>query len=341
MAKKSIMAIPYVCVIIINYNSGDCLSRCLSALESQTYNDFEVIVVDNNSTDNSIKVLKDLPSYFKIIKNKNNIGFASANNLAVQKSQASWIALLNPDAFPEPEWLGKLVFASNRHPEIRSFASVLLNDSDDKRLDGAGDVYHLSGLAWRGGHGRHVNEITVGGEVFSACAAAALYNRDLFNLIGGFDERYFCYLEDVDLGFRMRLRGEICFLVPDAIVRHIGSMITGRHSKFTIYHSIRNLIWTFIKNIPGPLLPFLIPLHALAIILLILMAIRKNAGREAIRALVDSLRSMPDIWHSRRLIQEKRTLSWWQVLRFLNWKPFAPILRSIDVISTTSNKKNV
>ena len=87
------MAIPYVCVIIINYNSGDCLSRCLSALESQTYNDFEVIVVDNNSTDNSIKALKDLPSYFKIIKNKNNIGFASANNLAVQKSQASWIAL--------------------------------------------------------------------------------------------------------------------------------------------------------------------------------------------------------------------------------------------------------
>ena len=150
-----------------------------------------------------------------------------------------------------------------------------------------------------------------------------------------------CYLEDIDLGFRMRLRGESCLLVPDAIVRHIGSVITGRHSKFTIYHSIRNLIWTFIKNIPGPLLPFLIPLHALVIILLILMAIRKNVGGEAIRGLVDSLRSMPDIWHSRRIIQEKRTLYWWQVLRLLNCKPFAPMLRSFDIISNKSDKNTV
>lgn len=341
MANKLIMSIPYLCVIIINYNSGECLSRCLAALELQTYNDFEVIVVDNNSTDNSIKSLKNLPSYFKIIKNENNMGFASANNLAVGKSQSSWIALLNPDAFPEPQWLEKLVVAINQYPKFKSFASVLVDDSDDKRLDGAGDVYHLSGLAWRGGHRRHVSELTHGGEVFSACAAAALYDRDLFNLIGGFDERFFCYLEDIDLGFRMRLRGESCLLVPDAIVRHIGSVITGRHSKFTIYHSIRNLIWTFIKNIPGPLLPFLIPLHALVIILLILMAIRKNVGGEAIRGLVDSLRSMPDIWHSRRIIQEKRTLYWWQVLRLLNCKPFAPMLRSFDIISNTSDKNTV
>ncbi len=336
MANRD-MDSPDVCVIVVNYNARDHLNRCISALRLQTYENYEVIIVDNASQDDSLSKLGNLPSNYKIIKNDENLGFAAANNIAVRNTESTWIATLNPDAIPDPDWLQKLVSASVSHPSYISFASVLISDKDPSRLDGAGDVYHLSGLVWRGGHGRSIDELPSSGEVFSACSAAALYRKDIFEEVGGFDEHFFCYIEDVDLGFRMRLRGGKCLLVSDSFVRHVGSAITGRHSSFTAYHSTRNIIWTFSKNVPGPLLIFLIPIHVLALGALVIFASKNKVGLSALRGLFDGFKGIAYFWSIRRSIQSQRTVPWWCFLKIINFKPFSPIFREFDVSTKIGN----
>ena len=149
--------------------------------------------------------------------------------------------------------------ATRRHPGTAMFGSTQLDAADARRLDGAGDVYHASGLVWRGHHGAPVDSLPPEGEVFAPCAAAALYRRDAFMDAGGFDESFFCYCEDVDLGFRLRLLGHNCVQVAGARVHHVGSAITGRRSAFATYHSTRNRIWMFVKNMPAALLVPLLP----------------------------------------------------------------------------------
>ena len=130
-------------------------------------------------------------------------------------------------------------------------------------LDGTGDAYHMSGLVWRMGHGMPVSSDTGKDyEVFSPCAAVAFYRRSAMQKIGGFDEEYFCYVEDVDLGFRLRLAGFRCLYVPKSVAHHVGSGATGgQHSDFAAYHGHRNLVWTFVKDMPGILFWALLPLH--------------------------------------------------------------------------------
>jgi GT2 family glycosyltransferase len=170
------------------------------------------------------------------------------------------LALLNPDAFPEPGWLEALVQAAEREPTVAAFASRLVLASSPEYLDGAGDSYHASGRAWRNGHRRPLAGWPASDvEVFAPCAAAALYRRAAFDEVGGFDEQYFCYFADVDLGFRLRLRGHRCLYVHGAVVRHIGSALSGYKSEFAVYHGERNAVWTFFKDMPRapPVLPWI------------------------------------------------------------------------------------
>ena len=198
-----------VAVLIVNWNGGDLLTQCLESLERQRRRPDHVVVVDNASSDDSLTraahVLKDV----ELIRLPSNVGFARGNNIAAQAArQFDALALLNPDAVAEPGWLEALVRAAERHPDTASFASRMLLASTPHYLDGAGDSYHVSGRAWRNGHRVLATEWPAEDvEVFGPCAAAALYRREAFDEVGGFDEQYFCYFEDVDLAFRLRLRG--------------------------------------------------------------------------------------------------------------------------------------
>jgi GT2 family glycosyltransferase len=303
--------IPRITVIIVNWNAGAYIERCLSCLQQQTLLPARIIVVDNNSTDGS---LDRIEAYFKdieIIRLGENTGFAAANNLAVKAANGSeWIALLNPDAFPEPDWLSRLSTAAQEFPVYTCFASrTIMADAPDL-LDGAGDMYHVSGLALRRGYGcpadRRYSAVE---EIFSACAAAALYRRDVFLDVGGFDEDYFCYLEDVDLGFRLRLAGHRCLYVPDAVVYHAGSVITGKRSDFYVYHSQRNLIWTFVKDMPTPLLLLCLPQHLMLNFASVCWFSLKGQAKVILKAIWDALRGMKLIWLKRNKIQAKRTVS--------------------------------
>jgi GT2 family glycosyltransferase len=304
-----------VAVIIVNFNSENLLGECLRHLRAQTRRPERIIVVDNASRDGSADQSESNYPEVEFVRSDRNLGFAAANNLGARRAAgAEWLALLNPDAFPEPDWLERLLAAAHASPDCVSFGSRLLDASDSGRLDGTGDVYHVSGLAWRRDHGRSIiSGVDEADEIFAPCAAAALYRRDVFLEAGGFDEDYFCYFEDVDLGFRLRLLGYRCRYAPGAVVRHVGSAVTGRRSPFSLYHGHRNLVWTWCKNMPALLFWVYLPQHLLVNLGAVLWYAARGQGSTLLRAKWDALRGLPRCWRQRRVIQARRQVSIWRL----------------------------
>ena len=252
-----------------------------------------------------------------------NIGFAAGNNLGIANTDSEFIALLNPDAFPEPGWLDSLLKAADANPQCAAFGSVQLLDDDPEILDGIGDSYHPSGVFRRQAHGRRRDEYgeLQKHEIFSPCAAAALYRRHALEAVGGFDEDFFCYGEDVDLGFRLRLAGWKSMLVPYAIVRHVGSASSGgQRSEFASYHGHRNMVWVFVKNMAGSLFWLFLPLHILANLASVLVLTLRGQGKVAWCAKRDAIRGLPAMWKKRQAIQSKRVASIKDIWRVLSWR---------------------
>lgn len=315
-----------VSVIIVTWNSGELIRKTLNALGKQTYPIHEVIVVDNASTDSSADGLEKCYHGAKVIRLDQNIGFAAANNYAARltSGDCNWLAMLNPDAFPEPDWLESLTDAVRMHPEYKFFGSRLMNANQPSMIDGTGDINHISGLVWRDGHENEANaSMFKVKEIFSPCGAAALYSKEAFVDANGFDEDYFCYVEDVDLGFRLRLLGYRCLFVPESLVYHIGSATTGDGSDFSIYHGHRNLVWTYVKNMPSVLFWLFLPLHILLNIFTIIWFGLRGKFSVILRSKVDAFRGIPRMWEKRRAIQKKRKASLRDIWRVLN-KSFLP-----------------
>jgi len=329
LAERHLASRDAVAVIIVNWNAGQVLLECLTALELQTLQASRIVVVDNGSSDDSVATARLRFPRIEWLTLGRNTGFAHANNVALAHADGvRWIALLNPDARPEPRWLEELLRCAASHGEFTCFASRLVAAADPARLDGAGDSYHIAGLPGRVGYGLPAaGKFMTPREVFSACAAAALYRRDVLLETGGFEDTFFCYLEDVDLGFRLRLRGQRCLYVPTAVVHHHGSQSTGRGSDFYVYHGQRNIIWTFIRNMPGIWLwLFLLPHVALNLIALCHFAWR-GQGKVAWRAKRDALSALPAVLRDRRHIQATRSASAWEVVRRMSfgWSVRRPV----------------
>jgi GT2 family glycosyltransferase len=317
-----------VAVLIVNWNGGELLTRCLESLLLQRRPPDRVILVDNASSDDSLKRAAHLLSGVELIQLPSNVGFARGNNIAAQAArQCDALALLNPDAVAEPGWLEALVRAAERYPDTASFASQMLLASTPHYLDGAGDSYHVSGRAWRNGH--RVLATTWPAEnvdVFGPCAAAALYRREAFDEAGGFDEHYFCYFEDVDLAFRLRLRGYRSIYVHSAVVRHVGSALSGYRSDFAVYHGERNAVWTFVKNMPGPLLWMYLPQHIALNVAALLFYPARGQGKVVFRAKLDALRDLPAVLRRRKLVQLGRRVDAWTLRRAFRRGALVPYL---------------
>jgi GT2 family glycosyltransferase len=305
--------------VVVAYNAGPYLDELSESLSRLTFKPRRVIVVDNASTDGAVEALAARHTDVDVLRPGRNVGFAEANNEGARAaSDCEWIALLNQDAFPEPDWLDALVRAAREHPACTTFASRLDRATAPGELDGSGDVFHVSGLAWRRDHRRPVTEGAGAGEVFSACAAAALYRRDAFLAAGGFDERFFCYFEDTDLAFRLRLQGHRCWYEPRSVVRHVGSGTAGVESDFTIYHSHRNLVWTYVKNMPGTLFWIYLPQHLLLNVLSVGWFSLRGQARAILTAKRDAVRELPRILRDRRAIQAKRSVKTTELLRTMS-----------------------
>ena len=245
---------PKVTIVIPVWNSGAWLPRCLARLSQQTFQDFETILVDNGSTDGSVDLARHNNPRLKIIAFETNQGFAAAVNAGIRQTRSEYIALLNVDTRPDPDWLEQLVCALDRSPvEVGSVSSKMLVLEDPDLIDDAGDTLSWYGSARKRGYQTpavHYNELE---EVFSACAGAALYRRVFFETVGLFDEEYTSYFEDVDLGLRGRLYGYRCLYVPEAQVLHQGhstGVVGGRYVSLMTC----NRLMTFLKNVPLRLL---------------------------------------------------------------------------------------
>ena len=310
---------PLVSVVIVNWNGWDTLPRCLEALASQSFEDFEVILVDNASSDGSADEAEMRWPHMRVIRLEENLGFAAANNLGARKACGRWLALLNNDAFPEPDWLEELIHASQSNSNFNLFASKIIQSKNPAKIDGTGDIYHVSGLAWHRDYNQPLalahNEAD---EVFSPCAAAAFYKREIFLEVGGFDEDFISHHEDVDLGFRLRLLGHRCLYVPQAIVEHIGSASYGVESDPTVYQVHRNLVWTFVKYLPGILLLRYLPAHILANMIFLVYYSLRGQGRVIMRAKLDAILGLPRTLRKRRLAQASRAVSVEEIARVLD-----------------------
>ncbi len=307
-----------ISVVLVVWQNQQYLKRCLDALQQQTVKAKEVIVIFNgDETDASY--FEDYDLNFKFHSFAENLGFAKANNVGVELCSSEWVALLNVDAFPHEQWLEHLQQATKNHPDFSTFASKQIQYNNPELLDGIGDTYHISGLIWREAYGQRVEDSDIESkEIFSACAAAVLYKKEAFEAVGGFDEDYFSYSEDIDLGFRLRLQGHKCLYLPTAVVEHVGSASTGgQHSDFAIYHGHRNLVWTFFKNMPLFLLLICLPLHiALNLVSLLYFSLK---GRTSVifKSKKDALLGLPEIVKKRKHALNDRKMSILELWGFL------------------------
>lgn len=261
----------------------------------------------------------------EIVRLRENVGFAKGNNLGfTHVKDAHWTVLLNPDAIPHPDWLMSLVDSARQNPAYSFFSCKMINALSTDMMDGAGDILHVSGLAWRRGHGLPVEKVADSlVEIFSACAGAAMYKSTAFKVAGGFDDGFFCYFEDVDLAFRLQLAGHRCLYVPTAVVAHVGSVTTGgKRSDFSVYHGHRNLVWTYFKNMPGGVFWACLPLHVMMNIVSVLVCVRRGQRRVILKSKIDALRGLSRVWRQRRAIQRSRVAAPVEIWRKLGKQLF-------------------
>lgn len=317
-------------VIIVNYNAGDHLKACVAGLAAQTFGDFTAVIIDNASADGSIASLGALDPRFSIVVNDDNIGFAAACNQGAALGSARWIAMLNPDAIPADNWLEELLACADRTGAAAAGSTQIWTENTSL-LDGAGDVYSPLGIAWRGAYGAPLADAPETGVCFGPCAAAALYRRDRFEALGGFDENYFCYMEDVDLAFRLRLTGEFAVQCREAVVHHVGSAIAGRASPFVIYYGTRNRLWTFLKDAPPLMFAVMLVPHLLVNFAFLARSVVHGRSGPTWRAIRDALAAWPEVMKWRREVQSTRTVSSLELSRAMTWSLAKLLRRHPDV----------
>jgi GT2 family glycosyltransferase len=253
---------PAVSVIIVNWNGRRWLESCLSALQTQTYEDFEVIVVDNGSTDDSLPWLRNTWAGVQVLAQELNLGFAAANNLAICMAVGHHVIALNNDTRPDPEWIESLVEAA-ADPGVGMVASQIVKWTEPDILDSAGIEVDRAGIAWNRGWAQPSSTAAEACEVFGPSAAAALYRREMLDEIGLFDEDFFMYYEDVDIAWRAQRAGWRCRYQPSARVLHWHSATAQKSPQFKTFHIGRNKIWTIFKNYDWPDLLWALPIVVL------------------------------------------------------------------------------
>jgi GT2 family glycosyltransferase len=251
-----------VTVIIPNYNGLKFMEPCFRALEAQSDKNFELLVVDNGSVDGSVEWLEKqgIPAVFL----DKNTGFSGAVNVGISRAKTPYVILLNNDTEPEPDYVKELVRAIERSPKIFSVSSKMIQLYHKELMDDAGDMYSILGWAYQRGVGQSSRGYGKARTVFSACGGAAVYRREVFEKIGGFDEAHFAYLEDIDVGYRAKIYGYENLYCPDAVVYHVGSGTSGsKYNSFKVRLAARNSVYLNYKNMPFfQLLVNLIPILA-------------------------------------------------------------------------------
>lgn len=298
---------PQFSIIIPNWNGQKFLKTCFDSFKKQSFKDFEVILVDNGSSDDSVTYTEKKYPDVIIEKLDHNSGFAGAVNAGIKKSKSDFVALLNNDTEVDKDWLKNIESAINKYPETSIFASKMLEFKNRQILDSCGDAATWPGRFYNIGRGEQngpkYDENTF---VFGACAGAAVYKKEIFSKIGYFDQDFFAYYEDVDFSFRAQLAGYKCLFVSDAKVYHIGSGTSQKISGFSFKLLIKNHFHVIYKNFPWQ--KILLNLHKIIFseIYWKAIAIKKGLFKEYCWGVWHALIESPRMCHKRKKIQKMR-----------------------------------
>ena len=242
-----------ISIIIPNFNGKQFLKICFDSILNQNYSSYEIIIVDNGSSDGSVQYINEKYPEFTLIQNKENLGFAAAVNQGIKASNADYIFLLNNDVELEPDSISNLLKCIEKDENIFAVSSKMIQYNDRSKMDDAGDEYTILGWTRKVGDGKSPDLYTAEREIFSACAGAALYRKSILDELGYFDENFFAYMEDVDISYRARIKGYKCVYCPEAVVYHFGSGTSGsRYNEFKIRLAARNNVYVPYKNMPLP-----------------------------------------------------------------------------------------
>ncbi len=293
-----------ISVIIPNWNGEKLLASCLDSVFKQSFNDFEVIVVDNGSQDGSVKLVESRYPQVHLIALPKNVGFAAAVNLGIKKSRAPFVALLNNDAIVTANWLAKLYQAAVGHPEVFGVAPKIISASMKGVIENAGDKINIVCQAYPIGRGAESSKFSRPGYVFGASGAASLFRRSVLVKLGLFDEDFFFYFEDVDFSFRAQLAGFKCWYEPEAVVYHYGEKSAVRLGDFIEYQRLRNTLYLMIKNLPVGLLLRRGRFWKIPLVLLhtFYFFVKNGKGKYALWAWRDVVFSLPKLLAKRRMI---------------------------------------
>lgn len=314
-----------VSIVIVNLNRRDLLEACLASVWAQTFADFEVIVVDNGSVDDSAAFLRSIADpRIRIVGLPENRGFAGGCNAGIAVAAGRYIATLNNDAVADRDWLGELVAAMEARADLGMCASKILLQRDRTRIDKAGHLIYFDGLNHgRGSGDRDIGQFETPEDVLLPDAAAALYRRSMLDEVGLFDEAFFAYGDDADLGLRGRLAGWKCRYVPTARVYHLHSATAGEFSALKAFLIERNRIFVALKTFPLPLL-LLCPLtsalrfafHAYGAVFLVgssgqfaARMSRAVLASAVLRAHGSALKHLPAMWRARTAVRKTARIS--------------------------------
>lgn len=282
---------PEVTIVIPNYNGKQLLENCIETLKNQTFRDFEVLVVDNGSTDGSKEVNADGLA-LRVIALQENTGFCGAVNVGIRETKTPYVILLNNDTEAEPDFVEALLAGIRGSERIFSAGAMMIDYRDRTRIDNAGDYYTAFGWAVARGKGKPVSAYQKACRVFSCCGGAVIYRTKLLREIGEFDERHFAYLEDVDMGYRARILGYENWYAPGARVYHVGSATTGtRYNEKKVFLAARNSMYLIYKNMPFLQILLNLPLIIFGIFTKLLFFVRKGFAGEYLCGICEGVRT--------------------------------------------------
>ena len=285
-----------VSIIIPNFNGKQFLTDCLNSITKQNFSLYEVIIIDNASTDESVEYIKDNYAEFTLIQNRENLGFATAVNQGIKASNAEYVFLLNNDTELEVECVSNLLNCIDNDETIFSVSSKMIQNQDRNLIDDAGDEYTILGFTQKVGNNKSSELYRSKREIFSACAGAAIYRRGIFDIIGYFDENFFAYMDDVDISYRARIYGFKCVYCPDALVYHHVSATSGsKYNAFKIRLAARNNVYVPYKNMPWPQLILNLLFLLLGFLIKYLVFVKKGYGKDYIAGLKEGLTSLDKI----------------------------------------------
>ena len=283
-----------VLIVILNWNGIDDTETCVASLLDQSYENYEILIIDNGSTDDSaqrLKALKNNNEKIKIITNKENEGFAGGVNIGISyalTSKFEYVALFNNDATASREWLNFLVLESEKKADSAITTGLLLH-VDRNSIDTSGEIYSSWGISSPRARNKKASQAPESGYVFGATGGAVLYKTSLFKQIGLFDETFFAYYEDADISFRAQLAGHKVYYTNKAIAYHKQGATSSKIPGFTVYQTFKNLPLLFWKNVPTKLLFKIGSRFTLMYALIFANAIKNGAGWPALKGIFASI----------------------------------------------------